>query len=62
VIRSDVEAVVDSAVLSSIAYPRHTVELAVTVTGLDSVTSHKTLAVAIDGTIATRFEPSRNRR
>jgi hypothetical protein len=37
-------------------------KVAVTVTGLDSVTHEKTLAVSIAGTISTRFEPTRNRR
>ena len=36
--------------------------VAVTVTGLGSVTNHKTLTVAIGGTISTRFDPTRNRR
>jgi hypothetical protein len=36
--------------------------VAVTVTGLDSVTNQKTLPVSIAGTISTRFEPTRNRR
>ena len=36
--------------------------VAVTVTGLDSVTNQKTLVVSIAGTISTRFEPERNRR
>jgi PKD repeat protein len=34
----------------------------VTVTGLDSVTNHKTLTVTISGNISTRFDPSQNRR
>ena len=34
----------------------------VTVTGLDSVTNRKTLAVTISGNISTRFEPSQKQR
>jgi hypothetical protein len=34
----------------------------VTVTGLDSVTNRKTLAVTISGNISTRFEPSKKQR
>ena len=37
-------------------------QVMVSVTGLDSGVSRKTVAVAVDGTIATRFEPTRNRR
>ena len=33
-----------------------------TVTGLDSVTNRKTVSVTVEGTIATRFEPSKMRR
>jgi hypothetical protein len=36
--------------------------VAVTVTGLDSVTNRRTLTVIIAGTIPTRFDPARNRR
>jgi hypothetical protein len=36
--------------------------VAVTVTGLDSVTNRKTLAVTISGNISTRFEPSQKQR
>ncbi len=34
----------------------------VTVTGLDSVTNTKTLAVTITGNVSTRFEPAKNQR
>jgi hypothetical protein len=37
-------------------------QVTVTVTGLDSVTSRKTLAVTISGNISTRFEPSQKQR
>jgi PKD repeat protein len=37
-------------------------QVTVTVTGLDSVTNRKTLAVSISGAISTRFEPSQKRR
>jgi hypothetical protein len=37
-------------------------ELAVTATGLGSLTSSRTQKVIVDGTTSTRFEPSRNKR
>jgi hypothetical protein len=37
-------------------------QVVVSVMGLDSGVSHKTVAVAVDGSISTRFEPERNRR
>ncbi len=37
-------------------------QVTVTVTGLDSVTNRKTLAVAVSGNISTRFEPSQKQR
>jgi PKD repeat protein len=37
-------------------------QVIVTVTGLDSVTNRKTLAVTISGSISTRFEPSQKQR
>jgi PKD domain len=39
-----------------------TYEVAVTATGLGSLTSSKTQKVVVDGAISTRFEPSRNKR
>jgi PKD repeat protein len=39
-----------------------TYEVTVTVAGLGSLTSSKTQKVVVDGTISTRFEPSRNKR
>jgi len=37
-------------------------QVAISVTGLDSVTNHKTVTVSIAGAIATRFDPTQIRR
>lgn len=39
-----------------------TYEVAVTATGLGALTSNKVQKVIVDGTLSTRFEPSRNKR